>query len=144
MAAITGGCSGVEGLAYDPAMDILYGLADVENQIVTIDKTTGAAVALLNPLSSGKWRGLTFHPGTGMLYATRIGSVLTEIDPLTGIGTDVGAISHVGKFVHGLAIPEPGTLALTLLGLGALAAQGRRRDRTARRHDGCHVSHRAR
>jgi DNA-binding beta-propeller fold protein YncE len=144
VAAITGGYSGVEGLAYDPATDTLYGLADSRNQIVTIDKKTGAAVALLNPLSGGTWRGLTFHPGTGMLYATRIGSMLTEIDPLTGIGTDVGTITSVGRFVQGLAIPEPGTLALTLLGLGGLAAQSRRRNRAARCRDGCRVSHRAR
>lgn len=105
---MTGGFTEVEGLGYDPATDTLYGLADTQDQIVTINRTTGAMTALPNGLGIGTWRGLTFDTSSGKLYASRIGSVLTEIDPVTGIGTDVGTVSTIGFALQGLSGgPQP-------------------------------------
>ncbi len=127
---IGGGFSNVEGLAYDPFTDTLYGLADSSDQIIVIDKSNAGAVALAtNPLGGGNWRGLTFDTNTQTLLATRvIGSPLAEIDPVTGAVTFLGDVAGpgVGGATQGLAfIPAPGTALV----LGGLLGAGRRRRR---------------
>jgi len=121
--AITGGFSNVEGLGYDPQTDTLFGLADDQDQIIRIDTSSAEATALPNALGSGTWRGLDFDYISGMLFATRVndGAPLTVIDPLTGIGIDLGKIIDHGRFdfVQGLAVvPEPSTLVLLACACG--------------------------
>lgn len=128
---ISGGFSSVEGLGYDALTCTLFGVADDQDQIIKINTGTAASVALPNSLVAGNWRGLDFDPVTGLLFATRVNAsaILTSIDPLTGIGTDLGSISGAGtfSFMQGLAaVPEPSTSA-ALAGLAALSIVALRR-----------------
>ena len=55
-------------------------------------------------VSSGNWRGLSFDPDLGVLWATWVGGTfgqhLYRVDPETGVGTAIGTPKN---FVQGLA-----------------------------------------
>ncbi len=136
---ISGGFSAVEGLGYDPLTGTLFGLADGQDRIITINTTNATAAALPSMLVAGTWRGLDFDPDSGVLFATRTGfNLLTSVDPITGIGTDLGAITGAGSpnFIQGLAVqytavPEPAHFTLALAAGGAALLGLRRRRRRA-------------
>lgn len=133
LGTITGGFSSVEGLAFDSATSTLYGLADAQDQIVRINTTSAQATGLPNSLSSGIWRGLGFDSDSEMLLATRVndGAPLTQIDPTTGLGTDIGTIGDTGEFefVQGLAtiVPEPSSMLLATIGVMSTLVVRRRK-----------------
>jgi alpha-tubulin suppressor-like RCC1 family protein len=76
------------------------GTADVTSNFYSIDASTGAATEI-GAIGFGRVGAMDFHPGTGVLYATgqRLGSgvpVLITIDPMTGVGTEVGPTGAPG------------------------------------------------
>ncbi len=126
---ISGGFADVEGLAYDPRTDTLYGLAASHSTIIIIDQNNASATQLPGvALPSAIWRGLTFDTQQQLLYASHVGSSLYTIDPATGAHALVAPITGagVGFATQGLAhIPSPAPAAL--LTLAALSRAKRRR-----------------
>lgn len=125
---ISGGFADVEGLAYDPLTDTLFGLAASHSTIVVINQSTAAATQLpgIN-LPAATWRGLTFDTQQRLLYASHVGSSLYTIDPDTGAHTLIAPITGagVGFATQGLAhIPAPPAAAL--LALATLPGRARR------------------
>lgn len=96
----------MEGLAFDPATNTLYGLDDTSERIVIINTSTGAATPLPNTLSaSGLWRGLDWDSELSVLWATRVNpGQLHRVDPLTGTSIFIGSPP---TFVQGLAFKRP-------------------------------------
>lgn len=112
LAAISG-ANDVEGLGYDPAGDTLFGLADVENRIVSIDPLTGSATTLVQ-LPARNWRGLEYDPFRQVFYASvSAGGDFYEI-ALSPIPT-VRLIGFTSPGTQGLAlVPEPASFALLI------------------------------
>ena len=71
--------------------DTLFTTEIVANNFLSIDSETGLTT-VIGPLGFGTVSGLSFQPGTGVLYgvATTEDQLIT-IDPLTGAGTAAGA-----------------------------------------------------
>jgi len=120
----------VEGLAYSPKTDTLFGVADYQGQLVAIDRVTGAASPLPTALPlDHAWRGLAYDPVEDVIFGTCYQEdAFYRIDPATGAATYIASISATGGIeVQGLAvIPEPATLGLVGLGLSALFMRRRR------------------
>jgi hypothetical protein len=95
------GANTIEGLAYDPGNNLLYGLSASQGRIFILDTFTAVATPLPNALSSsGVWRGLTFDTQLGVLWASQvISGEVHSADPVTGIGTFVGVTA---SYVQGL------------------------------------------
>ena len=87
---------------------------DGPSTLYTINLNTGLA-APIGPIGFERVSGMDFHPETGKLYATAEradGSntgVLITIDPLTGVGAEVGPFVAGGVAV-GLSFRSDGTL----------------------------------
>ena len=91
------GCGRVTDLAYDPATDTLYGLAescvDDDEALVVIDQETGAGLSV-GATGFRNGGGLAIDPDSGVLHATAIRSnmpfldvILFTVDPSTGAAT---------------------------------------------------------
>jgi len=80
----------VNGLAFDPNTNTLYGADIVNDQLVTVDVATGLATPV-GPLGFDAVQALAFDPHTDTLYGSdpQSGQLLT-IDTQTGAATAVG------------------------------------------------------
>lgn len=107
--------SHVDGLAYDPWTDTLYGSrVGGEGLLLRIDPHAGTST-VIGPLGFVNVRGLAFDPGSHTLYGADLATnVLLVIDRGTGTGTPIG--SPAGPIPASLAF-DPVTD--TLYGLGA-------------------------
>jgi uncharacterized protein YjiK len=113
----------IEGLGYDYTTDTLFGIADLENQIVSIDLNSGICTPIID-LPSLNWRGLEFDPFKRVLYASvSLGGNFYEINPFGEPSFQFIGYTSIGT--QGLAI-IPESYTLSLLTLGAMLA-GRRR-----------------
>jgi hypothetical protein len=88
--------------------------------------------------SASAWNTLTFVPGTSLVLGSAVGSDLPS-DPITAFGlysdpVASGASAATRRWdtfeIDAVAVPEPSSVALVLIGLGALAG-GLRRSRKA-------------
>lgn len=101
------GASEVEGLAYDPNTDTLYGLSALTGWIVTLDHNgNGAATNRLELPPATLWRGLAIDAAHNILYATTVNQgTLYRVDLNSDITTNVGPTTQ--RFIQGLAfVPE--------------------------------------
>ena len=132
-----GGFEGIDGIAFDPTSDTLYGIGGPGfDQLFTIDTTTGAATLLGSLTEAGTgdplpgadfFAGLTFD-ASGNLFAS-LGAGNGEIAgidianlefTLLGDATPGGgSVSDIAISRAGAAVPEPASIALwSLIGLG--------------------------
>lgn len=120
------GVNNVEGLGYDPATDTLYGVADVENVLVSIDMTTGAATTVAQ-LPALNWRGLDYDPSRRVFYASvSAGGDLYEIS--LAPTPSVRFIGFTSRGTQGLAVvPEPAVGGCMACAMLLLARPVRRR-----------------
>lgn len=105
----------IQGLAYCPANDTLYGI-DVDS-VYTIDRATGEATVLgLHGMMSG-YMGLTYDENNGLLYA-----VTSETDDLYRINLETGdafALGSIGAPLNCLAsVPAQGALNVLYINVG--------------------------
>jgi len=129
----------VQGLAFDPNTNTLYGVDGVVNQILTIDTDNGAGEGIgpadqLSDNGFGNVTGLAFDPKKGVLYGVdSVADQLLTINTSDGTATGIGAAQQLALNgfgnVDALAIPEPSTFFLAALGLLSLVLFGRQRKR---------------
>ncbi len=106
----------MEDIAFAPDSDQLYGIStrvSAEGYLVTIDKTTGAAV-LVGGLEAANMEGLGFTKG-GSLYGTSgkngpkaTRNHLYQIDSTTGLATAIGPFSGKQDDYEGIACLDGG------------------------------------
>jgi len=86
------GLVSLPAIAFD-GTDVLYGLGiDPVNfnfNLYTINTNTGVPT-LIGPAGSANWRGMTFNPIDGTLWASTNGDEIYRIDPKTGLATFIG------------------------------------------------------
>lgn len=133
------GGDNINGLAFDPASDTLYGVSDTT--LYTIDQAAGTATAV-GAHGAGDGLGLEFDAETGALFMADSNDNLFVLNTANGAASLVGAI---GLEIDGLAsvptpasvleVPAPGAWGLGALGLllgGAALSTLRRRNTTPR------------
>lgn len=119
VAEISGGYSEIEGLGFDAADQVLYGITQLQRRIVSIDVLTGQAVAVSEPLPDLTWRGLDFDSERRLLYACAVNifgdAPLYNCDPVSGHLTFVG--NMVGaEAVQGLGFVMEASSAVPVAG----------------------------
>ena len=131
------GTGGIVGLAFDPAGQLwgIDGRFDTQEQLVRIDKHTGAVLPVGN-------RGLANFPNIGGLAIGPNGSFwalnstgksveLLSIDKELGTARSLGVVANLrgdlGVFGLVAAIPEPATLMIVLIAIASWYAVARRR-----------------
>ena len=101
------GMDGVFSMAFDPATNTLYGLDVATDQVVTIDRVTGAATPLFDLVGAPTVLSLEFDAANDRLLA-----VETVTDDLISIDLRTGAVSYIGdtgyEIIQGIAL-QPGT-----------------------------------
>lgn len=105
-------------IAYSPS-GILYGWSGLYG-LITVDPQTGRGTDVNTSVGApAEIQALTFG-SDGTLYGAR--DALFRIDPATGVPVQIGAGGY--SDIRGLAvIPEPSSIGLLSLGLGALLWQ---------------------
>lgn len=106
--ATLSGTAVINALAYDPRANTLYGMAEANGQLYTIDIATGVMTAVGSP-GAGSVGGMDFDPTTGVIYAIDDAggaSRLVKINPRNGSRTLVGALGAGITDCDGLAYHE--------------------------------------
>ena len=122
---VGGGAFGnIDGLAFDPVTETLYGISEDAQALLVIDPDTADAVPIDVDLPEDQWCGLTFDVDRGVLYATSVTPTrLYEIDPVKGTTTYLGTLSGASA-VHGLAyIPLPQRTVAQITDINVLVGQ---------------------
>ena len=115
---------------------MLVGIDRITNSLLAIDPTTAAStlIAALDDTVVGAVGGMTVLGQTGYFSTSGPGlpspgsNRLYSFDLMTGAHTLIGSLSPqiVGTGISGLAVPEPATLALLIVGGAALAIRRKR------------------
>jgi DNA-binding beta-propeller fold protein YncE len=124
--------NGLSGSAFDPATETMYVSNIYAQRLLTLDLHTGD-LRVVGDFGAGiqVGTGMAFHPTYGILAADNrnslySGSDLYQIDKYTGAATFVGQILDRGGVSALAYTPEPATLSLLALGLGAVWMRKRR------------------
>ena len=100
------GITSIDGVAYDPDNNIVYGSSTNRDALVSLDPVTGAAT-VIGPFGFGNVAGLAYDRNSDILYGSDVSlDQLITIDVSTGAGTAVGPFLH--SDVRGLAY-DPNT-----------------------------------
>ena len=97
---VTGGPANITGLAYDRQLDILWGAANGNDSLYTINYTTGVAtlVGAFNPGHDVTLPGLEFDNSTGALYMTSaLAGTFYSVNKSTGQATLIGTHGITGS-----------------------------------------------
>ncbi|MEM7372414.1 MAG: T9SS type A sorting domain-containing protein [Bacteroidota bacterium] len=102
--SVIGGGSLASVTAGDFAEGVLYGIDDVNEELVSIDLSTGQTIILGNPVLPGasySWNGLAYIKQTATMYAAAsdgFSSTLYSIDLATGEEVEIGSmgLSSIG------------------------------------------------
>jgi hypothetical protein len=81
------------GMDFDPTGEVLWALNDTNDQLGTINLTSGVFTSVVAcPPGGGEvnWTGLSIHPATGVFYASTATKLFT-INPVTGSATLIGS-----------------------------------------------------
>jgi hypothetical protein len=137
--------SNLAALTFGPDGVTLYG-TDSDGQLLTVNPDTGDATVVGDPGLSNFLTGLAFHPQDGTLFATEgfREDRLVILDASSGsLVTEIGPLGIPGP--EGLAfVPEPGALALLLVGLPLLVRRRFRQPSREHRGQRAHRDGRAR
>ena len=121
------------GMAFDDVNDILY--ATGSGSLYTVNTATGASTLVGGMQLDTGLIGLAYDEIADILYANVAGTGLYTINVGTGDATFIGSNgTTAGSGIDGLAwlgpqgpdVPEPGTLALAMLAVGAIAGLKKR------------------
>ncbi len=102
------GIAKVNGLAFDSANEILYGISSPDGamtgQLVRIDTTTGVGTPVGIGFSIGATSclGLAYHSGMQVLFTSTADGRIIEVNPLTGASRGSAALGAISP-VEGLA-----------------------------------------
>lgn len=117
VATISGASGIINGLAYDPTANVLYGMIASSGQLVKINTSTGVATTV-GTAQGGSVGGLDFDPINGVLYAINdvvgIGSRLETVNTVTGVRTIVGVLGAGISDCNGLAFSRAGNVLYTI------------------------------
>lgn len=86
----------IEGLGYDPNTDTLYGSEANNDELVTLNQSTGALTQVgpfNTPFGNG---GLAFDPVGNVLYLTTSSQAIRTVNTSTGQATFVGSGANIG------------------------------------------------
>lgn len=100
IATVTGGPANITGLAYDRQLDILWGAANGNDSLYTINYTTGVAtlVGAFNPGHDVTLPGIEFDDSTGALYMTSaLAGTFYNVNKSTGQATLSGTHGITGS-----------------------------------------------
>lgn len=108
LGAITGASGVINGLAYDPTADRLYGIVGSTGMLVSINVSTRVATTIGTAPGGGTFGGLDFDPINGVLYSLNdlnagAGTRLETINTTTGARTIVGLLGGGVIDANGLA-----------------------------------------
>lgn len=96
--------------------DLLYGVNNTSDQLVTVNTTTGAITnigSLGAPIGDGTWSGLAWDQTTNTLYASSAaatGAYLYTINPTTGTPTPIGQVTGLNVLIDIAIHPTTGEL----------------------------------
>jgi hypothetical protein len=80
-----------------------------DSRFLGLNLTTGVA-SQINAGFPSNVDGLTFQPGTGILYAWQTGGQLFTVNPLTGATTAVGPVTNIAGLTGGMDFRADGML----------------------------------
>jgi len=103
---------GINGLAYDPALDVLYGVS-YNGKLFRIDVTTAAATFVGNTASD--LRGLAYNFDTNELWGIDQNATLVKIDKNTGTQLAVVACQQPFSFITSLTYAKDAALIDTIV-----------------------------
>jgi V8-like Glu-specific endopeptidase len=113
VAEVTGTPDPINGLGYDPFSDTLYGIAQANGQLYTINTATGVAAAV-GPTNPGTWiGGLEYSPKDHTLYGIDDSAGLSKLvkwNSTSGSPVQVGALGAGVSDCNGLAVTDNGAL----------------------------------
>lgn len=124
------GITDVDGLAFQPGTNVLFGVDDVFDFLITIDLATGLGLGVGDLGVDVLDTGLTFDAAGNLYLADEGTQGFYSVDPTTGAATLIGstgreitALGAVGSTVYGiddennqLVTIDPATGATTLVG----------------------------
>jgi hypothetical protein len=103
--------SPMNGLAWDPNAQVLYGINPGAKALFTLNPYTGAATRISPIGTFNNVNGLAFDPVNNILYASEnTNNLLMRVNTTTGLPTNIGAIQGAQE-VEGLAF-DPATQTL--------------------------------
>ncbi len=95
---------GNNGLAYDCADDLVYGIDADSRQVFEVDTSTGLAMNAVSIDITFEYVGVEYNPTTGHLWVSS-GDDLYDVDPTTGNSTWIGRFD--GYSLNDLALHPP-------------------------------------
>jgi hypothetical protein len=110
------GFESVTGLGFQPGTNVLFGVDDATDELLTIDLATGAGTLVGKLGVDVTDVGLSFDSAGDLFLADRGTQNLYEVDPVTGAATLIGP---TGRPVTGMTFKDG-----VLYGLGAFEIEG--------------------
>jgi len=95
---------GSTGATWSEAESLLYAIDATTDGLYKISPETGAATFVTTLTKDFGTVGIEMHPANGKIYACSSDAHLLEVDPITGVVTDIGDMDQMGSCTN-LAAP---------------------------------------